>query len=110
MLPLVLLLLASTPVLGQQGDAARGHDLYLKYSCYSCHSFDGHGGAGARLAPMKLPVVAFTAYVRSPRQMPPYTTKVLADGDLLDIWTFLKTIPDSPAADSIPALKELSKQ
>ena len=108
MLRLLLpLMLAAAAAAQGPGDAKRGQELYVKYSCYSCHSFDGHGGAGARLAPMKLPEAAFTAYVRNPRQMPPYTTKVLADAELRDIWTFLRTIPDSPATDTIAALKAL---
>src|SRR5438105_4496596 len=91
------------------GDAKKGRELYLKYSCYSCHGFDGHGGAGARLVPMKIPLAGFTAYVRNPRQMPPYTAKALPDADLGDIWAYIRTLPESPAAKDIPLLKEIQK-
>lgn len=90
----------------QAGDAARGKQLYVKYTCYACHSFDGHGGAGARLVPMKMLLPVFTAYIRAPRQMPPYREKVMPDADIADVWAYLKTIPESPAAKSIPLLNE----
>jgi cbb3-type cytochrome oxidase cytochrome c subunit len=61
------------------GNAQAGKDLYLRYSCYACHGYDGHGGAGARLVPMRMSLAGFTAYVHNPRQMPPYTAKVLSD-------------------------------
>ena len=101
-----LFILSLSVALPQSGDAKKGKDLYLKYSCYSCHSFDGHGGAGARLVPMKMPVIAFTAYVRNPRQMPPYSLKVMPDAELADVWAYLRTIPDSPAAKDIPLLRQ----
>ena len=45
-----------------------GKDLYLRYSCYACHVYDGHGGAGARLVPMRMTAERFTAYVHNPRK------------------------------------------
>jgi mono/diheme cytochrome c family protein len=89
------------------GDPARGKELYVKYACYACHSFDGHGGAGARLVPMKMLLPVFTAYVRAPRQMPAYREKVLSDAELSDIYAYIKSIPESPAARSIPLLSQL---
>ena len=89
-----------------QADRAKGKELYVKYSCYACHDFDGHGGAGARLVPMKLLLPVFTAYVRGPRQMPAYREKVMSDADLAEIWNYLKTIPESPPAKSIPLLEQ----
>src|SRR5919197_1462943 len=32
------------------GDAQKGKELYLKYSCYACHGYDGHGGAAGFVA------------------------------------------------------------
>jgi mono/diheme cytochrome c family protein len=101
-----LLFFLAIPLFAQSGDAKHGKELYLKYSCYSCHSFDGHGGAGARLVPMKLNAATFTAYIRNPRQMPPYTEKTLPDKDAADIWAYVKTLPESPNAKDIPLLKE----
>ena len=61
------------------GNPQNGKELYVKYSCYACHGYDGHGGAGARLVPMRMNLPGFSAYIRNPRQMPPYTAKVLSD-------------------------------
>jgi hypothetical protein len=36
--------------------------------------------------------------------MPPYTSKVVSDQELADIYAFLLTIPAPPAADSVPIL------
>src|SRR5690348_18127056 len=90
------------------GDASRGKDLFMKYSCYACHGFSGQNGPGARLAPMKMPAAAFVAYVRAPRtrQMPSYSTKVLSDQQLTDIHAYDKTLPDSKPAKDVPALDQ----
>jgi mono/diheme cytochrome c family protein len=100
---LIANLAAQTPA----RDAQKGKDLYLKYSCYACHGYDGHGGAGARLVPMSLPEPRFTAYVRNPRQMPPYSDKVLSDAQLADLFTYIKSLPESPAAKNIPLLARI---
>src|SRR6266536_4615690 len=80
------------------GNLQAGKDLYLRYSCYACHGYDGHGGAGARLVPMRMNLPGFTAYVRNPRQMPPYTAQVLADTQLADVWAYIKSLPESAGA------------
>ena len=103
---LVALLVFATAA-ARAADPAKGKELYVKYSCYACHSFDGHGGAGARLVPMKLMTPVFTAYIRSPRQMPAYREKVMSDAELADVWAYLKSIPESPPAKSIALLEEL---
>ena len=91
------------------GDAQKGKELFLKYSCYACHGYDGHGGAGARLVPMPMTVERFTAYVRNPRgpQMPPYSTKLLSDAQLADVWAHIKSLPQSPEAKDIPLLMRI---
>jgi ubiquinol-cytochrome c reductase cytochrome c subunit len=82
-----------------------GKKIFDKYGCYQCHDHDAKGGAGARLAPNPLPFVAFSRYVRKPKgEMPPYTSKVVSDQELADIYAFLKTIPVPPSAKSIPIL------
>ena len=91
-------------------DVAKGKELYVKYSCYACHDFDGHGGAGARLVPMKLMLPVFTAYVRAPRIMPAYREKVMSTAELADVWAYIKTIPESPPAKSIPILRDLEEE
>lgn len=91
------------------GNVQAGKDIYLRYSCYACHSYDGHGGAGARLVPMRMTVERFTAYVHNPRQMPPYSTKLLTDAQLGDVWAYIKSLPVSPEAKDIPLLARIMR-
>jgi mono/diheme cytochrome c family protein len=92
---------------GAAGNARTGKDLYLRYSCYACHGYAGHGGAGARLVPLRMSLPTFTTYVRSPRQMPPYTAKVLSDAQVADVWAYIQTLPQSPPAKDIPLLNQI---
>jgi len=92
------------------GDAKHGKELFLSYSCYSCHSFDGHGGAGARLVPMPLNQAGFIAFVRNAGRMPSYSSKVLPDAQLADIYAYIKTLPTSPDAKTIPLIQQLLKE
>jgi mono/diheme cytochrome c family protein len=101
------------------GDAARGKDLFgKKYMCYTCHGWDGHGGSGARLSSLKLSQNAFMAYVRSGGpgtpgvggRMPAYSTKVIPDEDLANIYAYVKTLPASPGAKDIPLLNDIRSQ
>jgi len=89
------------------GNPQQGKDLFVKYSCYACHGYDGHGGAGARLVPMRMSLAGFTAYVHNPRQMPPYTAKVLSDAQLADLFAHVKSLPASPAARNIQLLNRI---
>jgi mono/diheme cytochrome c family protein len=91
------------------GNAQTGKDLYLRYSCYACHGYDGHGGAGARLVPMRMTMERFTAYVHNPRQMPPYSAKLLSDAQLGDLWAYIKSLPVSPDAKDIPLLARIMR-
>jgi mono/diheme cytochrome c family protein len=90
------------------GNAANGTILYVTTGCYECHNRDGSGGgAGPRLAPNPLAWGPFSHQVRSPSNaMPPYTTKVLSDSQLADIYAFVQTIPTPPALSSIPLLQQ----
>ncbi len=105
----LLVLLAAT--VNAQGNAAHGKELFLKYSCYACHGFSGQNGPGARLVPMKIAQAGFIAYVRNPprpNQMPSYSAKAVPDGDMADIYSYLKTLPDSaPSAKSVPLLNQI---
>jgi mono/diheme cytochrome c family protein len=89
------------------GNAQNGKDLYFRYSCYACHGYDGHGGAGARLVPMRLTIDRFSRYVHNPRQMPPYTARVLSDVQLADLFVYIKSLPESPPARNIPLLTRI---
>ena len=89
------------------GDAKKGQELYTSYGCYECHGRQGQGArtSGPRLGPGPISFSAFSRYVRQPRgQMPPYTSKVVSDGDLADIYAFLKSLPKPPAEKDIPLL------
>jgi mono/diheme cytochrome c family protein len=89
------------------GNAENGKKIFTSYGCYQCHNYAAHGGgAGPRLAPKPIAFEAFSRQVRKPaNEMPPYTAKVVSDKELADIYAFLLTIPEPPAASSIPILK-----
>lgn len=91
------------------GNAQNGKQLFTRVGCDLCHNADGQGGGGApRLAPPNM--IPFPAFVRQHREpansMPPYTSKVLSDAQLADIYAFLQTIPKPPEASSIPLLQQ----
>jgi len=81
-------------------DSDRGKRTYMKVGCYQCHGREAQGAStGPRLGPDPLPLPQFTRYVRTPRNdMPPYTTKVLPDGDLADLYAYVASRPRPPAA------------
>ncbi len=88
------------------GNADSGQKLYNKIGCWQCHGYSAQGGrAGPQLVPNPTPFPAFTEYIRAPAgEMPPYTTKVLSDAQLADIYAFLKTIPPPPNFQDSPLL------
>ncbi len=87
------------------GNVENGKKIFTSYGCYQCHGYAAQGGAGARLAPRPIAFAALSRYVRRPTgQMPPYTSKVVSDQELADIYAFLLTIPQPPAANTIPIL------
>src|SRR5580700_2068318 len=104
-LPFAVTLGAQSPA-GPAGNPQNGRKLFASVGCYECHGFEGQGGAaGARLAPKPIAFAAFSKYVRQPaNQMPPYTTKVVTDAELADIYAFLASIAPPPPAGSIPLL------
>ena len=89
------------------GNAQKGQQLFNGYGCYQCHGREAQGSTvtGPRLAPRPIAFAAFTRYIRQPSgQMPPYTSRVVSDADLADIYAFLQSRPQPPAVDSIPLL------
>ena len=105
----VLLLVFTITALAQTkaGDTANGKLLFEKDGCYQCHGHVGQGGtAGARLAQTRLPLAAFTAYVRNPASggMPPFRAKVMSDQELADVYAYIKSIPEPKPAKDIPLL------
>src|SRR2546425_9987006 len=107
---LAALVAALQPFPPAAGNAQNGKELYLRCRCCACHGYDGHGGAGARLVPMRMNLPGFTAYVHNPRQMPPYTAKVLSDAQLADLFAYIKALPESPPAKNIPLLTRIIDQ
>ena len=99
---------ASKPSGAPAGNAENGKRVYTKYGCYECHGREGQGSTmtGPRLGPNPVPFEVFASYVRKPmREMPPYTTKVVSDQELADIYAFLKSVQPPPPVKSIPILK-----
>jgi mono/diheme cytochrome c family protein len=84
------------------GNAANGRRVYMADGCFECHNTEGQGGGGGpRLAPNPMPLPAFTHQLRSPRdEMPPYTSKVLPDKEVADIYAFLQAVPKPPSPDT----------
>jgi mono/diheme cytochrome c family protein len=113
---LAILLLATAAATAQtpSGDAAKGKDLFVKYSCYACHGFSGQNGPGARLVPMKIAQPGFVSYIRNPPRpnlMPSYSAKVIPDAALGDIYAYIKSLPDTgPPARSIPLLNQIEQK
>ena len=90
------------------GDAQNGKKIFASYGCYQCHGYQGQGGAaGPRIAPDPLPFDGLAAFVRTTSgEMPPYTTTILSDSDLADIYAYLQSIPRPPALADVPLLKQ----
>jgi len=90
--------------------ASKGEQLYKSYGCYECHGLQGQGSAstgGARLGPPRIPLSAFISYIRQPTgEMPPYTAKVVSEGDAAEIYNFLKSVPPPPPPKSISLLNQ----
>jgi mono/diheme cytochrome c family protein len=87
-------------------DAAKGRETFVRVGCFECHGHGGQGGvAGLKLAPDPLPFDALANFVRTTSgQMPRYSTKILSDEDLADIYAYLQSIPKPPDPKSIPVL------
>src|SRR5215475_13214067 len=85
-------------------DAVNGKRIYMSVGCYLCHGTVGQGSrpTGPHIAPNPLPYQVFAELVRRPvNVMPAYTTVVLSDQSLRNIYAYLLTIPpllDSKAA------------
>jgi len=104
---LLMTLTGSTGVLA--ASAEQGKKAFIHNGCWQCHGTMGQGSimtsSGKRLAPDPLPWETFYGFVRSTnRSMPPYSEKILSDGDLADIYAYLQSIPKPPNSASIPLL------
>jgi mono/diheme cytochrome c family protein len=92
------------------GNAQDGNRIYTADGCYECHGRVGQGSVqtGApRIGPPALTIDAFARYIHAPTgNMPPYTSKVVSDQDIADIYAFLKSLPAAPQAKDIPLLNQ----
>ena len=91
---------------GPAGNPEEGKKLFVSYGCYQCHGYEAQGSnaTGPRLGPRPIAFAAFSRYVRQPTgQMPPYTTKVVSDADMANIYAFVAARP-APATN-VPHLK-----
>ena len=110
------MLILLTPLIVARAQAVRdgtnGKRLFEKVGCYECHGYAGQGGRdGARIAATSMPEQAFVRYVRRPfGAMPAYSTKVLPDQDVLDIYAYLKAMPAAKPASEIPLLNHLREK
>lgn len=90
------------------GNAENGKKIFTKDGCYECHGREGQGaaeGAGPRIGPPPLSFESFAKYVHQPTgQMPPYTSKVISDQDLADIYAYLQSRPKATPSKDIPLL------
>jgi mono/diheme cytochrome c family protein len=100
------------------GNARRGRELFVKNGCYECHGYEGQGGSytGPKIAPDPLPWEAIAAFIRNPpglnspankdSAMPPYTSKLVPDKDVQDIFAYLKSVPPGTDMKKIPSYRK----
>lgn len=92
------------------GNAENGKKLFLSNGCYECHGTVGQGSTstgGARIGPPSISFEGMVEYLHHPSgQMPPYTSKVISDQDLADIYAYLKSQPKPQPAKNIPLLNQ----
>ena len=88
------------------GKIENGGVLYKKIGCYQCHANEAQGGlSGPRIGPGLFPWARFLDYTRKPTgDMPPYSTKVLTDQEIADIYAWVNARPRPPAVNSLPQL------
>jgi mono/diheme cytochrome c family protein len=100
---------AATAAPATTGNATRGKDLYLSYSCYACHGYNAQTGNGQRLLPLRLNQQQFVLYIRTPRTpgMPAYTAKVLSDAQAADVFAYVLSLPKAPELKDVPLLGQL---
>jgi mono/diheme cytochrome c family protein len=92
------------------GNAETGKKVFTKNGCYECHGREGQGAAqasGPRIGPSQRFLRPFIKYVRQPTgQMPPYTSAVISDQELTDIYAYLQSRPKATPSKDIPLLNQ----
>lgn len=102
---------ASSTAMAQQqapaGNVENGKKRYMSTGCYQCHGVNADGAAltGPKLSRTALPFDAFMTQLRKPSSdMPPYEAAIVPDQEVADIYAFVKSVPASPDAKSLPLL------
>jgi mono/diheme cytochrome c family protein len=92
------------------GNAETGEKIFIKDGCYECHGREGQGAAeatGPRIGPSQRLIRPFIKYVRQPTgQMPPYTSAVISDQELADIYAYLQSRARATPSKDIPLLNQ----
>jgi len=92
------------------GNVENGKKVFIKDGCYECHGREGQGAAqasGPRIGPPQRFLRSFSRYVRQPTgQMPPFTTEVISDQELADVYAYLQSRPKAAPAKDIPLLNQ----
>jgi mono/diheme cytochrome c family protein len=93
------------------GDAGNGKRVYAADGCFTCHGRSGQGGAfngpAPSLAKTEMPFDAFKAQLRDPiKDMPAYSTAVLSDQEIADIYAFAQSLPGARSAKDILILND----
>ena len=91
------------------GDAENGKRVYLADGCFTCHGRSGQGGAfngpAPSLAKTEMPFDGFKAQLREPaNDMPAYSTAVLSDQEIADMYAFVQSLPAARSAKDISIL------
>jgi mono/diheme cytochrome c family protein len=101
---------SQTAIGSLNGNVESGKKLFMKDGCFECHGTVGQGSTstgGARIGPPVISFEAMVQYVHHPSgQMPPYTSKVISDQDLADVYSYLKAQPAATPAKNIPLLNQ----
>jgi mono/diheme cytochrome c family protein len=80
------------------GNADQGKRTYLADGCFLCHGRVGQGGGYngpvPALARTEMPFEAFKTQLRQPADdMPAYSTAVISDQQIADIYAFVQSLP-----------------
>ncbi len=84
-----------------------GKDLYNSVGCSQCHGWAAQGGVAGPTLLNPSSTANFITQLRGPRAvMPPYTSKVLQDQDIADIYAYVATLPKAPDVKKIKLLQD----
>jgi mono/diheme cytochrome c family protein len=99
--------LATITCAAQAASVDNGKKTFEEKGCWQCHGHEGQGGvAGPRLANTQLSEEALIAFVHGTNgAMPPFSSKLVSDQELSDVFAFLQARPKPRDPASIPILR-----